>query len=47
MAESRVVFPLLGEKLFKALGTDWGTGMLAFLTLGLGDPFLPLVCRSG
>lgn len=42
--DSRPVFPLFGDPLFEALGTDWGIGMLAFLTLGLGGPFLPLVC---
>ncbi|KAJ3495662.1 hypothetical protein NLG97_g3233 [Lecanicillium saksenae] len=41
------VFPLFGERLFDALGTDWGIGMLAFLTLGLGGPFLPLIYKFG
>ncbi|PGG98809.1 hypothetical protein GX51_06605 [Blastomyces parvus] len=37
------VFPLFGSRLFQTLGVDWGTGLLAFLSLGLGVPFLPLV----
>lgn len=44
VANTWTVFPLFGDRLFQALGTDWGIGMLAFLTLGLGGPFLPLVC---
>lgn len=40
------VFPLFGERLFEAIGVDWGVGMLAFLTLGLGGPFFPLVSNS-
>ena len=39
------VFPLFGSKLFTKLGIDWGMGLLAFLLLGIGIPFIPLVCR--
>ena len=40
-----IAFPLFGHRLFDALGIDWGVGLLAFLTLGLGVPFLPIVGR--
>ena len=40
-----IAFPLFGDRLFNALGVDWGVGLLAFLSLGLGVPFLPLVGR--
>ena len=39
-------FPLFGKRLFEALGLDWGVGLLAFLSLGLGLPFLPMVSLS-
>jgi hypothetical protein len=39
-------FPLFGHRLFEAMGIDWGNGLLAFLSLGLGVPFLPLVCET-
>ncbi|EGE85036.2 hypothetical protein, variant 1 [Blastomyces dermatitidis ER-3] len=41
------VFPLFGSRLFQTLGVDWGTGLLAFLSLGLGVPFLPLIYIYG
>ncbi|KAG5288726.1 MFS membrane transporter [Histoplasma capsulatum G186AR] len=41
------VFPLFGPRLFQTLGVDWGTGLLAFLSLGLGLPFLPLIYIFG
>ncbi|OAQ70981.1 MFS multidrug transporter [Pochonia chlamydosporia 170] len=34
------VFPLFGDRLFECLGVDWGVGLLAFLSVGLGAPFL-------
>ena len=37
------VFPLFGNQLFTTLGIDWGIGLLAFLSLGIGAPVLPLV----
>ncbi|OJJ03159.1 hypothetical protein ASPVEDRAFT_84613 [Aspergillus versicolor CBS 583.65] len=40
-------FPLFGSRLFDALGVDWGVGLLAFLSLGLGVPFLPLIYIFG
>ncbi|BCS29531.1 MFS transporter [Aspergillus puulaauensis] len=40
-------FPLFGSRLFDALGVDWGVGLLAFLSLGLGGPFLPLIYIFG
>ncbi|KAL2870826.1 MFS transporter [Aspergillus lucknowensis] len=40
-------FPLFGSKLFDTLGVDWGVGLLAFLSLGLGGPFLPLIYIFG
>lgn len=40
-----IPFPLFGNGLFDALGIDWGVGLLAFLSLGLGVPFLPIVGR--
>jgi hypothetical protein len=39
-------FPLFGAKLFETLGIDWGIAMLAFICLGIGLPFLLLVCLS-
>ncbi|KAL1866817.1 hypothetical protein VTK73DRAFT_4516 [Phialemonium thermophilum] len=41
------VFPLFGQRLFDALGVDWGVGLLAFLSFGLGLPFLPLIYFYG
>lgn len=38
------VFPLFGPKLFEELGVDWGVGLLAFLTLGVGLPLVLIVC---
>ncbi|PVH71962.1 MFS general substrate transporter [Cadophora sp. DSE1049] len=40
-------FPLFGAKLFEALGVDWGIGLLAFLTLGVGLPLIPLLYIYG
>lgn len=37
------MFPLFGNRLFDALGVDWGVGLLGFLTLGIGIPFVPMV----
>ncbi|PGH02320.1 hypothetical protein AJ79_07659 [Helicocarpus griseus UAMH5409] len=41
------VFPLFGSQLFETLGVDWGSGLLAFLSLGLGVPFLPVIYMHG
>lgn len=41
------VFPLFGRRLFDALGVDWGVGLLGFLTLGIGIPFVPMVSQKG
>jgi hypothetical protein len=38
-----LVFPLFGDQLFDSIGVNWGVGLLALLSLGLGLPFLPLV----
>ncbi|EEH48212.2 uncharacterized protein PADG_04296 [Paracoccidioides brasiliensis Pb18] len=46
MLSSRI-FPLFGSRLFETLGVDWGAGLLAFLSLGLGVPFLPLIYLYG
>ncbi|RMJ16370.1 hypothetical protein CDV36_003943 [Fusarium kuroshium] len=41
------VFPLFGDQLFDSLGVNWGVGLLALLSLGLGLPFLPLIYVYG
>ncbi|KAF1809111.1 MFS general substrate transporter [Eremomyces bilateralis CBS 781.70] len=41
------VFPLFGDQLFDTLGIGWGVGMLAFLSIGLGLPFLPIMYAHG
>ncbi|RSL78424.1 hypothetical protein CEP51_008217 [Fusarium floridanum] len=41
------VFPLFGDQIFDSLGVNWGVGLLALLSLGLGLPFLPLIYVYG
>ncbi|GAB1318346.1 hypothetical protein MFIFM68171_08556 [Madurella fahalii] len=40
-------FPLFGQKLFVAVGVDWGIALLAFLILGIGLPFVPVMYKYG